>query len=120
VAVTIGVDTCTVTNWEKGHSHPELRYIPRIIDFLGYEPSLHTGTGKTLGEKIKQHRILRGITQKELAKQIGIDPTTLSRIERNRGKSFESVTRKVLNSLGGGCALPQKDQPARTCKPGRD
>jgi len=66
VAVTIGVDTCTVTNWERGHSEPELRLIPSIIGFLGYEPT--SDLPATLGERIKQYRILKGISQKELAR----------------------------------------------------
>jgi len=35
VAVFIGVDICTVTNWEKNKGEPQLRFIPKITDFLG-------------------------------------------------------------------------------------
>jgi len=97
VGVAIGVDSCTITNWEKGHSEPEFRFIPRIKEFLRYEPPLHQPN--TLGERIKQYRILNGISQKELAGQIGIDPTTLSRLERNR-KCLAWVLRKVLSIMG--------------------
>jgi len=38
VATTIGVDTATITNWEKGRSQPEIRFTPRVVEFLGYEP----------------------------------------------------------------------------------
>jgi transcriptional regulator with XRE-family HTH domain len=93
VAVAIGVDTCTVTNWEKGHTEPELRFIPRIAAFLGNGPNGIQPT--SLGERIKSYRYLKGITQKELARQVGIDPTTLSRLERNRGRCLPSVLRKV-------------------------
>jgi transcriptional regulator with XRE-family HTH domain len=97
VAVAIGVDTTTVYNWEKGHSEPELRFIPRIFGFLGYEPQLPKPS--TLGEKILQYRCLKGISQKDLAKRIGIDPTTLSRLERSRGSCLQSVLRKVSDFL---------------------
>ena len=93
VAVTIGVDTNTITNWEKNGGGPQLQFIPKIADFLGYE--LPTAKSSTLGERILQYRYLRGISQKKLAKQIGIDPTTLSRLERKRGRCFTSVLRKV-------------------------
>jgi transcriptional regulator with XRE-family HTH domain len=93
VAVAIGVDTCTITNWEKGHSQPELRFIPKVIDVLGYVPLFPTPNN--LGERIKQYRYLKGISQKELAKQIGIDPTTLSRLERSKGRYLRVVMRKV-------------------------
>lgn len=93
VAVTIGVDTCTITNWEKGHSEPELRYIPRIIEFLRYGPPLPLPI--TLGERIKLYRFLKGISQEQLAREIGIDPTTLSRLERNRGRCQPSILGKA-------------------------
>jgi transcriptional regulator with XRE-family HTH domain len=48
-----------------------------------------------LGERIRQYRYLKGSSQKELANQIGIDPGTLSRLERDGGKCFPSVMRKV-------------------------
>ena len=99
VAATIGVDTCTVTNWEKNRAEPELRFIPRIINFLGYEPECIKP--ETLGQRINRYRYLLGISQKALARQIGIDPTTLSRLERNRGVCRTSVLRKVVDSLKG-------------------
>ena len=97
VAVIIGVDTTTVTNWEKNRGGPEFRFIPRIIDFMGYEPP--PDEQHSLGERIRRYRYLHGISQKELARQIGIDPTTLSRLERNRGRCFPSVLRKVAALL---------------------
>jgi DNA-binding XRE family transcriptional regulator len=38
VAGIIGVTECTINNWENGEIKPETKYIPRIIDFLGYTP----------------------------------------------------------------------------------
>ena len=38
VAQRLGVDSASVTNWEKGHTSPTLHLIPRIIEFLGYVP----------------------------------------------------------------------------------
>jgi DNA-binding XRE family transcriptional regulator len=70
-----------------------LRCIPRIIEFLGYEPQMPKPS--TLGDRILQYRHIKGISQKELAKQMGIDPGTLSRLERERGSCVTLVTRKV-------------------------
>jgi transcriptional regulator with XRE-family HTH domain len=92
VALAIGVDTCTITNWEKGRSEPELRFIPRIINFLGYQPDATNPV--TLGESIKRYRYLKGISQKELARQMGVDPSTLNRLERNLGRCLPSVLGK--------------------------
>ena len=38
----IGANQWTVINWEKGRTEPAVRFVPRIIQFLGYEP---TGRG---------------------------------------------------------------------------
>jgi transcriptional regulator with XRE-family HTH domain len=82
VAKIIGVEEATIWNWENNRSSPKLRHIPKIIEFLGYTP-LNT-YAKTFGESIVSYRSLSGITQKELAKSLGIDATTLARWERNK------------------------------------
>jgi DNA-binding XRE family transcriptional regulator len=38
VAEQIGVDKTSVFNWEANTSRPEIRYMPAIIRFLGYNP----------------------------------------------------------------------------------
>ena len=80
VAPIIGVSETAVFNWERGNTTPDLRTIPKIIEFLGYIP--FEKEPETLGEKIVYYRRLKGITQKELARQISVDPTTLARWER--------------------------------------
>jgi len=67
--------------------------IPKVIEFLGYNPDLFSA--KTIGQRIKTYRQLQGITQNELAKEIGIDPATLSRSERDAGKIFNSTIAKI-------------------------
>jgi transcriptional regulator with XRE-family HTH domain len=93
MAATIGVDTTTIHNWENNRTTPPVRFIPRIINLVGYEPS--GLEPPTLSETIKRYRFLKGINQEELARKIGIDPGTLSRLERNRGQRLPSVMRKV-------------------------
>jgi len=88
VAEKLGVEEATVWNWENNYSSPKLRYIPEIIRFLGYMPFKEP---ETFGQKIVNYRCLFGITQKELAKSLGVDPSTLGRWERNK-----STPRKEL------------------------
>jgi transcriptional regulator with XRE-family HTH domain len=38
VAFKIGVDASTIWKWENGWSIPELRHLPAILAFLGYDP----------------------------------------------------------------------------------
>jgi DNA-binding XRE family transcriptional regulator len=38
VAEQIGVDEETIYRWESSESMPQIRFIPAIIEFLGYSP----------------------------------------------------------------------------------
>lgn len=92
VAKIINVTTESITNWELNRNTPNLIQIPRIISFLGYIPDINENP-------IKKYRIEKGISQKELAKILEIDPTTLSRIERKKGNRINKVIKKRLNCL---------------------
>ena len=46
----LGVDAMTICNWEIKRTCPQLRFIPKIIAFLGYVP-YDTQSG-TLGRRI--------------------------------------------------------------------
>ncbi len=100
------MDESIVTNREKSNTQPQLYLIPEVIEFLGYDPML--AETKTLAERLLRYRKTRGMSQKELAKQIGIDPTTLGRLEGKKGRCFSSILTKVIAFLGthtlvGGC-----------------
>jgi transcriptional regulator with XRE-family HTH domain len=79
VAEQIGVCEPSVFNWEKNASEPEIRYMPAVIRFLGYNP-LPAVT--TLAAKLVRHRTTLGLSQKEAALEIGVDQGTLARWER--------------------------------------
>jgi len=94
-----------VWDWESGWSRPQFRFYLKIREFLGYELPLPESL--TLGWRIKRYRYIRGISQEELARQIGIDPTTLSRLERERCRCFPMVLSKVETFLN----IETDDQP---------
>jgi transcriptional regulator with XRE-family HTH domain len=87
VSQRLGVSEASIWYWEKNLTSPSLRYIPKIIEFLGY--TLYEKTPKTLGESIINARRLSGITQKELAIRLGIDPGTLSNWEKGKDRPSE-------------------------------
>ncbi len=95
VAKIIGVNESTITNWEKEHTKPMLWTIPKITEFLGYEQNLIPTL--TSGQKIKAYRHIRGISQKELACQLGDDQTTLGRWERDKYVPKGKLKRKLEN-----------------------
>ena len=79
VAAKIGVDTTTVFNWEANGSTPEIQYMPAIIRFLGYNP-LPIAEG--WGDRLVRQRTTLGLSQKESARRIGVDSSTLAKWER--------------------------------------
>lgn len=81
VAEQIGVDKTSVFNWEANASTPEIRYMPAIIRFLGYNPLPPV---KTLAEQLVQHRTTLGLSQKEAAERVGVDPSTLAKWEQGK------------------------------------
>ena len=78
VAPILGIDSFTLANWEKGHTEPMVQYYPVIMDFLGYCPYQ---CGDTLGKQIRLYRTHRGLSHRGLAREIGVDPGTISRWE---------------------------------------
>ena len=99
VAKLIGVTTDTITNWEKNRVGPTLRFIPTIIEFLSYDPLPNSES--TVGQQLKQYRRKKGLSIKKLARDLGIDPTTLARWERGKiepkGKLKERVNLLLRN-----------------------
>jgi DNA-binding XRE family transcriptional regulator len=92
VAKIIGVTTDAITNWELNRVKPKVSLYPKIIEFLGYNPMERKL--KSLGERVIYYRYSKGIQSKVLAKQIGIDPATLTRIELEKNclpKSYNLV-----------------------------
>ena len=84
VARQLGVKTETVTNWEKNYTSPQLYLIPRVITFLGYDPVQDESESLSLGERVVRARHRLGMTQKDLARQLGVDPSTLAHWEYGR------------------------------------
>ncbi len=76
VAKILKVVTDSITQWELNSTKPSIKQIPKIISFLGYSPKVELN-------KIKQYRIERGITQKEMARILNIVPSTLAGIEKS-------------------------------------
>jgi len=55
---------------------------------------------------IKKYRLEKGMTQKEMAKFLDIDPTTLSRIERGRGDRInKEIAKKLSNIIKHWCPI---------------
>jgi transcriptional regulator with XRE-family HTH domain len=96
VAEQIGVHEMTITGWEGNATIPEVRYMPAIIQFLGYNP---LPASSSLAERLAAARRALGLSQRKMAEKLGVDPASLLGWEAGRHqpdeKSIELI-RKVL------------------------
>lgn len=76
--------------------------MPAIIEFLGYNP-LPSANG--LGEELVRQRTSLGLTQREAAARMGVDPTTLARWERGEKEPWGKFVERVNRFLA---AVPRK------------
>jgi transcriptional regulator with XRE-family HTH domain len=82
VANIIGVSEDSITYWENERSSPQIRFYPKLIEFLGYNP--FPFEKETLGGKIKKYRIENGLSIKRLAEAFGIEGRILVLWEENK------------------------------------
>ena len=96
VAAIIDCDEISVVNWEKGRWTPHIKHMPGILRFLGYNP---LPAGSSIAERIVVHRKSCGLTQKEFAGQVDVDPSTLAKWERGerepRGRYADAVSERL-------------------------
>jgi transcriptional regulator with XRE-family HTH domain len=96
VAERIGVHETSVFNWEANAKRPDLRFMPKVIEFLGYNP-LPMSEG--IGGRLVRRRTSLGMTQKEAAKSLAVDPSTLARWERGERAPVGRARRSVEGFL---------------------
>ena len=78
MARQLHVGEWTYLLWEHDRTFPNIRMWPRVIGFLGYYPFPKP---QTLSDRLIAFRRLRGLSIKELARQLGIDAGTLAKWE---------------------------------------
>jgi transcriptional regulator with XRE-family HTH domain len=108
VARLLNAHVHSVINWEQNRCEPSLKYIPRIIEFLGYAPM--SLIPHDWGGRIKFCRKINGLSQKDLARQLGINPSTLAKWEQDKRLPCKETVERLTNlqaSLSPGSALPQ-------------
>jgi len=96
MATQLRVNEWTVGNWENDETRPVLRFIPRIIEFLGYDPE--PPNPQTIAEQLKARRRELGWSQKEGARHLGVDPSTWASWEAG-GAILMSRHRKLVDDF---------------------
>ncbi|MEW6409673.1 MAG: helix-turn-helix transcriptional regulator [Nitrospirota bacterium] len=74
VARVIGVTESTVWNWEHG-TEPELRYMPKVIEFLGYVP--FECSEDPVGQ-LRYFKLVNGLSYERLGDLMSRDPEQLT------------------------------------------
>lgn len=94
VATLLNVCEDTITGWENGRTQPMIHCMPKIIDFLGYQP-MEKNEEKSWSSIILAYRERRGVRRKVIAKEMGIDERTLEKIENGEGWFFKRTKEKI-------------------------
>jgi transcriptional regulator with XRE-family HTH domain len=101
VAAQLAVNISTVTNWEKNYTAPPLSLIPRVNAFLGYDPVEEDFDSLSLGERVVRARQRLGMTQKDLARRLGVDPSTLAHWEHGSRRAMPEYRAKLEAFVDG-------------------
>jgi site-specific DNA recombinase len=92
VAGQLGVNKTSVFNWEANTSTPEIRYMPAVIRFLGYNP---LPAADKVAEQLVRQRTTLGLSQKESARQMDVDQGTLARWEQGKREPTGAFLERV-------------------------
>lgn len=91
VATLLKINVASIRNWESNLRLPDLQALPEIINFIGCCPY---DVNLPFNKKLVIRREINGITQKKMARLIGVDPSTLARWEQGeRTPSFNQRLR---------------------------
>ncbi len=97
-AEQIGVNEWTLMHWENEHHAPMDRFYPALIRFLGREPWPEP---KTLGEQLRAERLRRGLSQKQAAAILEVDPQSVRDWEAGKSPRHRLSGEKVQAFVTG-------------------
>lgn len=97
VADLLRVSPESLTNWEKGHTEPQDRFVPAILAFLGDPP---LPDPQTFGERVALSRIRLGLTKRSLAPHLHMDRTTIGKWEQGLLTPSARTAAKVAAFFG--------------------
>ena len=102
LAALLGVDPGSVNAWERNYRKPVLHRLPAIAAFLGYDLEAPPADAP-LGLRIAPIRRNLGLSQKALAKRLGIDEATVRRSEREGICKLGLRVQRILERWVDGC-----------------
>lgn len=98
VAALIGVTTSTIWNWENGWSSITLSCMPKVIEFLGYNP---IPCPEDLMGRLAWYKQVKGLSLEQLGAEMGRDPEQLADWLSGRHKPSRNNKEKMDLFLAG-------------------
>lgn len=98
VAEQIGVTTSTIWNWENGWSSITLSCMPKVIEFLGYNPIPYP---EDLMGRLAWYKLVKGLSLEQLGAEMGRDPEQLADWLSGRHKPCQRNREEIKLFLGG-------------------
>lgn len=97
-----GVSLAHISEIERSRSTASLKTLEKLAAVLEVSPSslLRSSQEDTLGNKLKRLREKMGLTQKELAQQIGISHSLIGQIETDRIQPSLATLSSLAEALG--------------------
>jgi transcriptional regulator with XRE-family HTH domain len=81
VAGSLGANPWTYLLWEHDRTVPTARFVSLIVEFLGYDPS---PKGEIFQDRLRASRRRLGLSQRGLARRLGVDVSTVQKWESGR------------------------------------
>jgi transcriptional regulator with XRE-family HTH domain len=105
LAKLVGVDECTLINWEKDRNMPQYKDVRNLQDALDLKlPAVliyrdYPVSPVTFSQKFKQKRLDLHLTQEEAAKKLKFEVTTIRRLECEKMKKPQKNTMGKLREF---------------------
>ncbi|QEC61758.1 helix-turn-helix transcriptional regulator [Mucilaginibacter ginsenosidivorans] len=97
VAEILNVDEDSITAWENGRSKPQVRFYPKILAFLQYNPFNHDI--ETVSGRLRHVRLCNGYSIKRFAQLVHVDPVTFAKLECGKRVMSTLAQLTILNLL---------------------
>lgn len=108
MAKALRVDSMSLVNWEKNRTKICVRFVPAMIEWLGYDP---LPLASSFGEWIAIERTRRGLARRVLAAALGWDEATLGAYEEGGRAPDARRLAQLCEALGTpSCVKNRKPQ----------
>ncbi len=109
MAAEIGCSTASLAKWETGAATPDVRFWPKILAFLGYDPRPEP---EGFAGRIRAAREAKGLSKRELGGRLGLDPGTVGAWERGELRRPHPRMRRIFERWIASPARPRSARPS--------